>query len=332
MGHIALVTGVMGQDGSYMAELLLTRGYEVVGVEHNADNFRRYPVLSAKIRCVVGDISEQNIVETLLKTHTPHEVYNFAAVSNVFAPHTDMSRTVLLNGMTPVYFLEYLRKCAPHTKFFQASSAEMFAYISGAKNEESDMLPRSPYGHAKLFAHRMVSEYRCHSGVYAVSGIFFNHESPRRGDKFVTKKIVNVLARIAQGTEEVLEVGNLDGKRDWGDAQEYMELVFILMQQEHADDYVIATGVLHSVRDVIKYACEYFGVQVVWQGKGLEEVGLINGVQRIRVSPDFYRAADTLEIRGDITKLETVLGKKTLVPLEKIVKKMCEQTTGIENS
>lgn len=312
MSPKALITGVTGQDGSYLAEFLLEKGYEVVGMIRRGSmpNFQRIQHLLDRITLVNGDLLDQVSLIEILRTHRPQEVYNLAAQS--FVP-TSWAQPVLTAEFTAVgvtRVLDAVRMVDPSIRFYQASSSEMFGKVQQVpQNEKTPFYPRSPYGVAKVYGHWITVNYRESYDLFAVSGILFNHESPRRGLEFVTRKVTHNAARIKLGLADKLPLGNLDAKRDWGFAGDYVRAMWLMLQQDHAEDYVIATGVQHSVRDLLQ--CAFAAVD-------------LNYEDYVTVDPRYLRPADVVELVGDASKARRQLGWTPEVGFEELVQMMVE--------
>lgn len=302
----ALITGITGQDGSYLAEFLLKKGYEVTGYK--------------------GDITDTELLAKTIKKEKPDELYNLASIATVAKPWENPLYVLNVTGLAPVAILEILRKESPETKFFQASSAEMFGDPERSQqNEKTHFQPKSPYGTGKLLAHLAVGQYRVQHKLFAVSGILFNHESPRRGEEFVTRKITQTLARIEAGAEKELVLGNLNAVRDWGYAGDYVEAMWMMLQAEVPSDYVIASGKTHTVRDFVNAAANALGLKITWQGKGEKEVGKNQkGEMIVRVSKEFFRPIEKVDRRGDISKIKKDLGWRPKTSFEDLVRMMAE--------
>ena len=312
----ALITGYRGQDGAYLSQLLLEKGYQVYGSDRAGDSGQwrlRELGIEGRVKEVALDLLEtSNIIDVLEKTQ-PDEIYNFAAQSFVLISFTQPVLTAEVNAVGVARLLEAMRKAAPKARFFQASTAELFGSTGSAqKNETTDFHPRSPYAVSKLYAHWLTVNYRQAQNMYACNGILFNHESPLRGEEFVTRKIAASVARIKKGQQEKVTVGNLDAKRDWGYAKEYVDGMWRMLQQPKADDYILATGEVHPVREFIRTAFATAGIRLEWKGKGLAEKGVDakTGKVRVDISKDFYRPADVKELVGDAGKARKVLGWK----------------------
>ncbi len=312
----ALITGYRGQDGAYLSRLLLEKGYEVYGADRAGDSGQwrlRELGIEGRVKELPLDLLEQSNITDALEKVRPDEIYNFAAQSFVLVSFAQPVLTAEINAVGVARLLEGIRKAAPKARFFQASTAELFGSTGSAqKNETTDFHPRSPYAVSKLYAHWLTVNYRQAQGLYACNGILFNHESPLRGSEFVTRKITTAVARIKKGLQEKVAVGNLDALRDWGYAREYVEGMWLTLQQPQPDDYILATGEVHAVREFIRTAFAAAGIKLEWKGKGLAEKGVDakTGKVRVEISREFYRPADVKELVGDATKARTVLGWK----------------------
>ncbi|MER3468862.1 MAG: GDP-mannose 4,6-dehydratase [Thermoflexus sp.] len=308
----ALITGITGQDGSYLAEFLLEKGYEVIGMVRRTStvNFERIRHIQDRITLVQGDLLDQSSLIDILREYRPQEVYNLAAQS--FVP-TSFKQPVLTGEFTALgvtRLLEAIRLVDPTIRFYQASSSEMFGKVREVpQNENTPFHPRSPYGVAKVYAHWITVNYRESYGMFAVSGICFNHESPRRGLEFVTRKITYTAARIKLGLAHELRLGNLEARRDWGYAPDYVRAMWLMLQQDEPEDYVIATGETHSVREFVELAFDYLGLD--WR-------------KYVVVDPALYRPADVDLLVGDATKARTKLGWAPSVTFEQLVKIMVD--------
>lgn len=313
----ALITGITGQDGSYLAEFLLEKGYEVHGITRriSISNTQRIDHLLAanKIKIHDGDLSDGNSIVRIINEVQPDEIYNLAAQSHVGNSFDvpiytgDVDALGVLRILDAVHQLGLDKK----TRIYQASTSELYGQVEEVpQNENTPFHPFSPYAVAKQYGFWMMREYRDAYGQFAANGILFNHESERRGETFVTRKITLAAARISQGLQECLYLGNLDSKRDWGYAKDYVECMWLILQQEEPDDYVIATGVQHTVREFATLAFKHVGIDVEWQGEGVNEKGLdkATGKVVVAVSPDFYRPTDVVDLWGDPTKAKTKLG------------------------
>ena len=309
----ALITGITGQDGSYLAELLLDKGYEVYGMvrRSSTENFERIEHIKDRITLQEGDLLDQLSLINIIEESGVEEVYNLAAQS--FVP-TSWKKPLLTGEFTALgvtRMLEAIRHVNPKIKFYQASSSEMFGKVKETpQNEDTPFYPRSPYGVAKVYGHFITINYRESYNIYACSGILFNHESPRRGFEFVTRKVTNAAARIKLGLQDELRVGNLSAKRDWGYAGDYVRMMWLMLQQAEPDDYVIGTGESHSVRELIEAAFTGVGINVLWKGEGIEEKGFDSETGRciVRLDSKFYRPAEVDLLIADPRKAAEKLG------------------------
>ncbi len=329
----ALITGITGQDGAYLAELLLEKGYEVIGTYRRTSsvNFWRIEELGIqshpRLKLVEYDLTDLGSSIRLLQNAAPDEVYNLAAQSFVGVSFEQPVTTAEITGIGPVNLLEAIRIVNPKIRFYQASTSEMFGKVQAIpQKEDTPFYPRSPYGVAKLYAHWMTVNYRESYGIFGCSGILFNHESPLRGREFVTRKITDAVAKIKLGKLDVLELGNLDAKRDWGYAKEYVEGMWRILQAEQPDTYVLATNRTETVRDFVTMAFKAIDVAIEWQGTADHETGHCNrtGKVLVRVSPKFYRPAEVELLIGDPAKALTELGWKPQTTLEQLCQMMVE--------
>lgn len=329
MAKKALITGITGQDGSYLAEFLLEQGYKVYGLKRRTStaNLERIKHILDYITLVPGDMLDQGSLVEVISRVNPDEVYNLAAQS--FVP-TSWEQPLLTGEVTALgvtRILEAIRRVNPEIRFYQASSSEMFGNVQEVpQNEKTPFYPRSPYGVAKLYGHWITVNYRESYGMFCCSGILFNHESPRRGLEFVTRKITHGVARIYFGLDNEIRLGNLDAKRDWGYAGDYVQAMWLMLQQDQPDDYVIATGVAHSVREFAELAFKVVGIDIRWEGRGVEEKGVDARTGRVlvRVDPQLFRPAEVPLLVGDATKAREVLRWKPKVSFEELVQMMVE--------
>ena len=324
----ALITGITGQDGSYLAEFLLKKGYKVFGMHRRTsiDVFERIGNLKKEIILVDGDLTDFASIARLIKKIKPHEVYNLGAQSFVPASWTQPLSTMEITGIGSMKMLEAIRLFSPRTRFYQASSSEMFGKVKEIpQNEETPFYPRSPYGIAKVFSYWTTVNYRESYGLFAANGILFNHESPKRGKQFVTRKITHSVAKIKKGYQECFSLGNLNSERDWGYAGDYVEAMWLMLQQDKPEDFVISTGETNSVRIFVEEAFKAAGMfPIEWEGKGLNEVGKYNGKVVVRVDKKFFRPAEVDCLVGDTTKARTKLGWKPKVNFSQLAKMMVE--------
>jgi GDPmannose 4,6-dehydratase len=323
----ALITGITGQDGSYLAEFLLGKGYEVYGMHRRTsmDVFERIGDLRREIKLVEGDVTDQGSIIRIINEIHPDEIYNLAAQSFVPDSWTQPISTVKIDALGVINMLDSIRLVDPKIKFYQASTSEMFGKVQEIpQTERTPFYPRSPYAASKAFGHYITQNYRESFHVFACSGILFNHESPRRGKQFITRKVSHSVAKIKLGYQDFFEVGSLDSKRDWGFAGDYVEAMWLMLQQDTPKDYVVGTGETHSVREFIEEAFRLVGMDIVWEGKGVEEVGKFNEKIVVKVSPRFYRPAEVEYLLADSTKARKELGWQSRTSFRELVKMMVE--------
>ena len=327
----ALITGVTGQDGSYLAEFLLSKGYEVHGIKRRSSSFNTDRVnhifnTSKNFTMHYGDLTDSTNLIRIIQMIQPDEIYNLGAQSHVKVSFETPEYTANSDALGTLRILEALRILGlERTKFYQASTSEMYGKVQEVpQTEKTPFYPRSPYGVAKLYAHWITKNYRESYGMYACSGILFNHESPRRGETFVTRKITRDLVRVKMGLTKTLKLGNLDALRDWGHAKDYVRAMWLMMQQDKADDYVISTMQQITVREFCRLVCQELGMNLVWQGEGLDEVGIdtISSQTIITVSPRYFRDAEVETLLGDSTKAREELGWEPEYTVEQMVKEM----------
>jgi GDPmannose 4,6-dehydratase len=326
MAKKALITGITGQDGSYLAELLIDKGYEVHGFMRrtSTDPFVRIEDLytSGKLHLIYGNMRDTPTIERALDEVRPDEIYNLAAQSHVGVSFLCPDETYDINYKGVERLLAAAFKQNPKVRIYQASTSEMFGDTPPPQNEASPFKPVSPYADSKLKAHELVGEYR-KKGFFAVSGILFNHESPRRGKHFVTRKLTHSLVKVKLGLQEVVKLGNLNAKRDWGFAGDYVDAMWLMLQHEAPNDYVIATGEAHTVREFATAVCAELGIQVTWQGSGLNEVGVDEkGKTIIEVKEHYFRPHDVDALRGSSEKARRELGWKPTVSFKELVRMM----------
>jgi GDPmannose 4,6-dehydratase len=332
----ALITGINGQDGSYLAELLIEKGYEVHGTIRRAsvftteriDHLYRDPH-EKNIRLLLhyGDLTDSSNLNRLVEKIKPNEIYNLGAQSHVKVSFEVPEYTAEVDAIGTLRLLDAIKETGLRTRFYQASSSEMFGKAKETPQKETTpFYPRSPYGAAKVYSHWIMVNYREAYNLYACSGILFNHESPRRGKRFVSRKITRAAARIYHGLQDKLFLGNLDAKRDWGYAPEYVEAMWLMLQQEKCDDYVIATGEAHSVRKMAEEAFKNIGINLEWKGKGTNERGIDKKTGRvlIEVDPKYFRPTEVESLVGDSSKAKKKLGWKPKVKFKELVKIMVE--------
>ena len=323
----ALITGITGQDGSYLAELLLEKGYKVYGIMRRKSgvDYGNAEHLKDKVELIYADMTDMASLVTAMTIAQADEVYNLAAQSFVGTSWEQPILTTEINALGVTHILEAIRTTKPDARFYQASTSEMFGMVQEVpQNEKTPFYPRSPYGVAKLYAHWMVKNYRESYDMYTCSGILFNHESERRGKEFVTRKVTDAVAKIKHGKQEYLELGNMDAKRDWGHAQDYVKAMWLMLQQDKPDDYVIATGETRTVREFVELAFKHVDIDIEWQGKGTDEVGIdkATGKTVLKINPKFYRPAEVELLLGSPEKAEKVLGWKREVGFEQLVSRM----------
>ena len=323
----ALITGVNGQDGSYLAELLLEKGYKVYGLmrRKSSVDYGNVEHIKDKIEFIYADMADVVSLTNAMRISQADEVYNLAAQSFVGTSWEQPVATAEIDGIGALNMLEAIRMIKPNAKFYQASTSEMYGLVQAIpQNEDTPFYPRSPYGVAKLYGHWITKNYRESYDMYACSGILFNHESERRGKEFVTRKITDAVARIKFGVQEVLELGNLDAKRDWGHAKDYVRAMWLMLQQDEADDYVIATNETRTVREFVERAFMYVGIEIIWEGSEVNEIGKdkATGKTVVKINPDFFRPAEVDILIGDPIKAETKLGWKREIPFVELVERM----------
>jgi GDPmannose 4,6-dehydratase len=340
----ALITGVTGQDGSYLAELLLKKGYEVHGVKRRASslNSQRIDHLyvdphvpDAAFHLHYGDMTDSTNLLRVVQQTQPDEIYNLAAQSHVRVSFETPEYTANADALGTLRMLEAIRilGLTDKARFYQASTSELFGKIGEApQSETTAFYPRSPYGAAKLYGYWITINYREAYGIYGCNGILFNHESERRGETFVSRKITRVVSRIAYGIESTLHLGNLNAKRDWGHAEEYVEGMWRMLQQPEPDDYVLATGTTHTVREFAEAAFARIGVELVWRGEGVDEEGVDakSGEVRVRIDPRLYRPTEVDLLLGDPSKAREKLGWEAKVSFEMLVDRMMEHDLSLE--
>ena len=333
----ALVTGITGQDGSYLAEFLLHKGYEVHGIKRRSSliNTDRIDHLyqdpherDLKFILHHGDLTDATSLIRIIQEIQPDEIYNLAAQSHVAVSFEEPEYTANSDALGALRILESIRilKLEKKTKYYQASSSELYGIAKETpQTEKTPFYPRSPYGVAKLYAYWITVNYREAYGIYACNGILFNHESPVRGETFVTRKITRALARIKLGTQKNLYLGNLDAKRDWGHAKDFVEAQWLMLQQKKPEDFVIATGKQHSVRDFINEATKNLDMKIEWSGKNLEETGSCDGKDIIKVDPRYFRPTEVETLLGDASKAKEKLNWSPKISFDQLVKEMVDE-------
>jgi GDPmannose 4,6-dehydratase len=327
----ALITGITGQDGSYLAELLLNKGYEVHGIIRRSSSFNtgRIDHIYDKLHLHYGDMTDSLGLQKVIVDIMPYEIYNLAAQSHVKVSFEMPQYTAMVDGIGTLNILEIIRSINLYTaRIYQASTSELYGLVQETpQTETTPFYPRSPYGVAKLYGYWIIKNYREAYNLYACTGILFNHESPRRGETFVTQKIVKALNRISKGQQNVLALGNLNAKRDWGHARDYAEAMWLMLQQSGTpQDYVIATGEQHSVREFVEACAPYFNMNIQWYNSGYEEIGVdtYTGKTIVIVDPKYYRPSEVETLLGDSTKAQKELGWKPQTNFTGLVKEMCE--------
>lgn len=327
----ALITGITGQDGSYLAEFLLEKGYEVHGIVRRSDhhNFSNIIAIKNQLKLHYGDLIDSNTIRNIIYSIKPDEIYNLAAQSHVGVSFEVAEYTAKIDSIAVLNILEAIKdhpELRHKVRFYQASSSEMFGkVIETPQTEKTPFYPRSPYGCSKVFSHHLTVNYREAYGIHASSGILFNHESPRRGPNFVTRKIVNgLISYLYSG--DILLLGNLDAIRDWGHAKDYVYAMWLMLQQEIPDDYVICTGEAHTVRQVCELVCQHLNIKLEWQGKGLDEVGVNskNGDVIIKISEEFYRPTEVDLLLGNCSKAKNILKWKPKYNFERLIEEMVD--------
>ena len=325
----ALITGITGQDGSYLAELLLEKGYKVYGImrRKSALDYGNVEHIKDKIEFIYADMTDIVSLVNAIKISQPDEIYNLAAQSFVATSWDQPITTAQIDAMGVLNILEAVRNTKPDAKFYQASTSEMFGkVIEIPQCETTPFYPRSPYGVAKLYAHWITKNYKESYNLFTCSGILFNHESERRGMEFVTRKITDSVAKIKFGLQDYIELGNLDAKRDWGHSKDYVKAMYLMLQQDTPDDYVVATGETHKVREFVELAFSYAGIQIEWHGKGIDEKGVDKNTGKVivKINEKFYRPSEVELLLGDPSKAKKMLNWKPEIKFEELVKLMTQ--------
>ncbi len=328
---VALITGITGQDGSYLAELLLEKGYEVHGIVRRASliNTHRIDHIYDQLKLHYGDLTDSTNLVRVIQQVQPDEIYNLGAQSHVKVSFEMPEYTGQTDAIGTLRVLEAVRllEMEDRVRIYQASTSELYGLVQETpQTETTPFYPRSPYGVAKLYGYWIVKNYRESYGMYACSGILFNHESPRRGETFVTRKITMGLKAIAENRQKVLYLGNLDAKRDWGHAKDYVRAMWMMLQQDTPEDYVIATGEQYSVREFVERAAPYFGFDIEWYGEGEDEIGMDKNTKKtiIAVDPKYYRPTEVETLLGDSTKAKEEIGWEPEISFNDLVMEMCE--------
>lgn len=341
----ALITGITGQDGSYLSELLLSKGYEVYGLIRRASTFNTGRIdhiymdphtAEAKLFLHYGDLADSGQLTNLIYNIKPDEIYHLGAQSHVRVSFDMPEYTGDVTALGTARILESIRRSGIKTKFYQASSSEMFGAAPPPQNEQTPFRPRSPYAAAKVYAYWLAVNYREGYGLYACNGILFNHESPRRGETFVTRKITRALANILSGRQKRIFLGNLEAKRDWGFAPEFVEMMWLMLQQDNPDDYVIGTGESHSIRQFLEKAFAYAGIELAWEGRGREEKGVVSrfsstwegllrcGEAVVEIDPRYFRPTEVDFLQADITKARQKLNWEPRTTFDELIKVMVD--------
>jgi GDPmannose 4,6-dehydratase len=333
----ALITGITGQDGSYLAEFLLEKGYVVHGIKRRSSSFNTQRidhiyqdphVDNANFKLHYGDLSDTSNLVRIIQETQPDEIYNLGAQSHVAVSFESPEYTADVDAIGTLRLLEAIRILGLErkTRFYQASTSELYGLVQEIPQKETTpFYPRSPYAVAKLYAYWMVVNYREAYGIYACNGILFNHESPRRGETFVTRKITRGLANISQGLEDCLYMGNIDALRDWGHAKDYVRMQWMMLQQDKPEDFVIATGLQYSVRQFIEWTADELGMKIHWDGSGVNEIGYNNGVPIIRIDPRYFRPTEVETLLGDPSKAKQKLGWIPEITAQNMCKEMVEE-------
>lgn len=325
----ALITGITGQDGSFLTELLIEKGYEIHGVIRRASTFNTdridHLMGNSQVHLHHGDLADSANLNKLLRTIKPDEIYNLAAQSHVKVSFEVPEYTAQVDAVGTLRILDAMINQCPEARFYQASTSELYGKVQEIPQKETTpFYPRSPYGVAKLYGYWITKNFRESYDLYACNGILFNHESERRGKTFVTRKITTILSEISVGLRDVLRLGNMDAQRDWGYAKEYVEAMWIMLQQEKAEDFVIATGKMYTVREFVEKAARHVGYEIVWQGEGVDEKGFDSktGKLIVEVDPKYFRPAEVELLVGDATKAKELLGWEAKVEIDELVEIM----------
>jgi len=334
---VALITGVTGQDGAYLAEFLLDKGYEVHGIKRRSSLFNTERIdhlyqdpheKEQKFILHHGDLTDSSSLIRIIQEVQPNEIYNLAAQSHVAVSFEEPEYTANSDALGALRILEAIRilKLEKKTKYYQASTSELYGQVQEIpQNEKTPFYPRSPYAVAKLYAYWITVNYREAYGIYACNGILFNHESPIRGETFVTRKITRALAKIKLGLQDCLFLGNLDAKRDWGHAKDYVEMQWLMLQQDSPEDFAIATGEQHSVRDFVNAAAKELEIDINWSGQGVNEIGTWNGKEIVKVDERYFRPTEVETLLGDSTKAKTKLGWSPKITFNELVSEMVRE-------
>lgn len=323
----ALITGITGQDGSYLAELLLEKGYEVYGIMRRKSvvDYGNVEHIKDKLNFIYADMTDVVSLIRAMRISQADEIYNLAAQSFVATSWEQPLATADIDALGVTNMLEAIRTVKPEARFYQASTSEMFGLVQEMPQKETTpFYPRSPYGVAKVYGHWITKNYRESYDLYACSGILFNHESERRGLEFVTRKITDAVARIKLGVQDHVELGNMDSKRDWGHSKDYVNAMWLMLQQDQPDDYVVATGETRTVREFVELAFGHVGIDVEWKGEGVDEIGVdkATGKTIVTINPKFFRPAEVEVLLGDPSKAEKTLGWKREISFSQLVERM----------
>ena len=334
---VALITGITGQDGAYLAELLLEKGYQVHGIKRRSSLFNTDRIdhlyqdpHEQEQRFILhhGDLTDSSSLIRIIQQVQPDEIYNLAAQSHVAVSFEEPEYTANSDALGALRILEAIRILGleKKTRYYQASTSELFGKVQEVPQKETTpFYPRSPYAVAKLYAYWITVNYREAYGIYACNGILFNHESPIRGETFVTRKITRALARIKLGLQDCLYLGNLDAKRDWGHAKDYVEMQWLMLQQKEPEDFAIATGVQYSVRDFVDAAANELGMEITWQGEAVNEIGLLDGKEIVKVDPRYFRPTEVETLLGDPSNAREKLGWTPKISFEELVAEMVRE-------
>ena len=327
---VALITGITGQDGSYLAELLLEKGYEVHGIIRRSSliNTHRIDGIYDRLSLHYGDLTDSTNLVRVIQKVQPDEIYNLGAQSHVKVSFEMPEYTADVDGVGTLRILEAVRLLGmeDRVRIYQASTSELYGLVQETPQKETTpFYPRSPYGVAKLYGYWITKNYREAYGMYACTGILFNHESPRRGETFVTRKITRALSRISVGLQDCLYLGNLNARRDWGHAKDFVEAMWLMLQQNEPEDFVIATGEQYSVKDFVEESAPYFGMKIAWEGEGLDEVGIDKLTKKtiIQVNPKYFRPAEVETLLGDASKAKEKMGWEPKISFKQLVEDMC---------
>jgi len=340
----ALITGITGQDGSYLAEFLLNKGYEVHGIKRrssqiNTDRidhlFKDPHEKDVKLILHHGDMTDSSSLTRIIQEVQPNEIYNLAAQSHVAVSFEEPEYTANSDALGALRILEAIRilRLEKKIKFYQASTSELYGLVKETpQSENTPFYPRSPYGVAKLYAHWITINYREAYDIFACCGILFNHESPVRGETFVTRKITRALVKIKLGLQETLYIGNLNALRDWGHAKDYVRAMWLMLQQNQPEDFVIATGKQHSVKEFINLAANFLNIEISWKGKGEDEIGIFNDKEIIKIDKKYFRPTEVETLLGDASKSKKKLNWEPEISFEKLVKEMIDEDLRAVNS